>query len=873
MEVYETTLLWKKTLGKEEFVFKEQLECLLNEFRIFRKNASILANDIARVLPNYTVHDISHIDALWEMADIFLPSNYKITPAEGFVLGGAFILHDLGMGLAAFPNGIDDIKKESIWKDTVAALSKEKGRKYNYNDDSSIDNEIMKIATEKTLRILHAKKSKDLAVMSWKDGKGNDIFLIENKELRHAYGDIIGRIAGSHWNEVMELKNEFPAILGAQGDFPSDWVVDPLKLACIVRIADAIHIDDRRSPILLRAIRKLNKESELHWIFQEKLYKPILKNRKIMFTSKSAFSIDETSAWWLCYDTLKMIDREIKNVESLLLEEQKEIYGVRGVYGIDNLQQIQQLIKVSGWEPIDAKIQVNNVTKLVKTMGGFQLYGSDFLVPLRELIQNAADAIRARRILDNEDEAYGDIEIIIGEEEGKCYIEVSDNGLGMSSKVLTGVLLDFGESFWGTNSMHEEFPGLEQKEFRSTGKFGIGFFSVFMWGEKVKVISNKYNQSREKTMVLDFMKGVDTRPILRKASEVELVKNGGTIIRVYLSLSVCNQLLNVGCRDNIKFDETVARLCFSLDSNLFLTVKGKRKQLIKANDWKKISADKFYKRLFGKKVVALFRERNLNDWELLCNNLKLLYEKDGEIVGRACLYDNKLEMRGVYHLKGLVVTDGLKATELFGIIGVIKGETNCAARNVAIPSVTQVAIDRWIIEQVKGMNILNYGYEKQFEIADYVCALSQEKTDIKLAKWKEEYVSYDDIVRIVKKYSSDVYYLVQDAAVSVYEREKKVKLKLADNVFICSMGVPGILQTRWYDYDCRWPNFQKINGKETTEVVSKQIIRAISEAWEVDSEKVEKQACFSSDDEEYNGVIGMVGLEKVEMRVDILYKE
>lgn len=872
MEAYENTLLWKKTLGKEEKVFKKQLECLLNEFYVFRKNASTLANEIARVLPDYTVHDISHVDALWEMADIFLPDNYKITPAEGFVLGGAFILHDLGMGLAAFPNGIEDIKKESIWRDTVAALSKKEGKKCNYNDDSSIDNEIMKIATEKTLRMLHAKKAKELAMISWKDGKGNDIFLIENKELRYAYGDIIGRIAGSHWNEVMDLKSEFPVILGAQGDFPSDWVVDPLKLACIVRIADAIHIDDRRSPILLRAIRKLNKESELHWIFQEKLYKPRVENRKIMFTSKSAFSMNEASAWWLCYDTLKMIDREIKNVDSLLLEEQKETFGIQGVYGIDDYQQIQRLIKVSGWEPIDAKIQVNNVAKLVRTMGGFQLYGTNYLVPLRELIQNAADAIRARRILDNENEAYGDIDITIGGEKGQYYVEIRDNGLGMSQKVLSGVLLDFGESFWGTHSMHEEFPGLEQKEFHSTGKFGIGFFSVFMWGEKVKVISNKYNQSREKTMVLEFMQGVDARPILRKASEDEQVKNGGTIIRVGLSSSIYNNLLNVGFRKDISFDEKVARLCFSLDCNLFLSIQGKRKQLIRANDWKKISANKFYKRLFGKKVVDLLQEKSPNVWELLCHNLKLMYENNREIVGRACLYDNRFMTREISQVRGLVVTDGLEATELFGIIGVIKGETNHAARDVAIPNVTQDAIDKWVIEQVEGMKLLSYEDEKQYEMADYVCALSQQKTDIKLAKWKEKYISYDDIVKIVEKYPNDIYYLVQDAAVSVYESEHKVKIDLADNVFVCSMGMPGILQTGWYNYDYKWPSFQRINGEITTEVVSKQIIRAISEAWEVDSEKVEKRACFSSDDKEYSAVIGKIGNEEIEMGVDILYK-
>lgn len=47
-------------------------------------------------------------------------------------------------------------------------------------------------------------------------------------------------------------------------------------------------------------------------------------------------------------------------------------------------------------------------------------------------------------------------------------IEVEDNGVGMSPKVLTGPFLDFGQSFWGTSLMHEELPGLESKGFIST---------------------------------------------------------------------------------------------------------------------------------------------------------------------------------------------------------------------------------------------------------------------------------------------------------------------------------------------------------------------------------------------------------------------
>ncbi|MBA2593659.1 MAG: hypothetical protein M3495_02490 [Pseudomonadota bacterium] len=45
-------------------------------------------------MPGLTVHDITHLDALWRVADQIAGPDYPINPAEAFVLGGAFLLHD-----------------------------------------------------------------------------------------------------------------------------------------------------------------------------------------------------------------------------------------------------------------------------------------------------------------------------------------------------------------------------------------------------------------------------------------------------------------------------------------------------------------------------------------------------------------------------------------------------------------------------------------------------------------------------------------------------------------------------------------------------------------------------------------------------------
>ena len=61
------------------------------------------------------------------MTDIFLPTDYFLSPIGCFVLGGAFILHDLGMVFAAYPEGKGGIQKQNIWRDTVANLCKQRG--------------------------------------------------------------------------------------------------------------------------------------------------------------------------------------------------------------------------------------------------------------------------------------------------------------------------------------------------------------------------------------------------------------------------------------------------------------------------------------------------------------------------------------------------------------------------------------------------------------------------------------------------------------------------------------------------------------------------------------------------------------------------
>src|SRR3546814_5071102 len=85
-----------------------------------RTRASALVAKIAGDLPHMTVHDVTHLDALWEMASIATGESFDLNPAEAFVFGGAILLHDAAMTLAAFPGGIAELREQTEWRDLHA---------------------------------------------------------------------------------------------------------------------------------------------------------------------------------------------------------------------------------------------------------------------------------------------------------------------------------------------------------------------------------------------------------------------------------------------------------------------------------------------------------------------------------------------------------------------------------------------------------------------------------------------------------------------------------------------------------------------------------------------------------------------------------
>jgi hypothetical protein len=313
-EPFKNTGLWLRTLGEQEDdLFAEERARLRNAYLDMRENAKELVGLIPNDCKGITVHNVTHLDALWETADLIAGPNFDLTPAEAFVFGAAVLIHDAGMTVAAFPGGVAQPTKTTEWTDSVYAFYRTHGlpepsRDAVQNPAPAFKEQIM----FNVLRALHARQAENLIGMRWPlPSTGEQVCLLENEHLRTAYGKSIGKIAHSHHWNIERVNSDLRDRIGAATNLPSEWVVNEKKIACLLRCADAAHIDHRRAPSMLYALSQPKGESDRHWRFQHKLNKVTRSGDALLYSSGQDFEVDEAAAWWLCFDTINDKPRTI----------------------------------------------------------------------------------------------------------------------------------------------------------------------------------------------------------------------------------------------------------------------------------------------------------------------------------------------------------------------------------------------------------------------------------------------------------------------------------------------------------------------------------------------------------------------------------
>ena len=161
-----------------------------------------------------------------------------------------------------------------------------------------------------------------------------------------------------------------------------------------------------------------------------------------------------------------------------------------------------------------------DVNRIVKLLIGKSLYPNPYIF-VRELIQNAVDACSRAK----EKNTHLVPQIVVNINVDENYFEVSDEGDGMSKKILKDHFSIIGKS------ISQEFNDANGN-FNLISQFGIGFISTFIVAQKVFISTKSEMDDLIRFEITDVFKGFNYNVTDSYIQDEQ--KKSGTTVRVYL---------------------------------------------------------------------------------------------------------------------------------------------------------------------------------------------------------------------------------------------------------------------------------------------------------------------------------------------------
>jgi hypothetical protein len=622
--------------------------------------------------------------------------------------------------------------------------------------------------------------------LAWKDAAGHAEYLIDEAEVRNFYGPKIGLIAHSHWWSVAKVEDELANPLGPLAGRTTNRI-DLTKIACLLRISDAMHLDRRRAPAFLAKLLQPDGPSASHWAFQERMAAPFIDGEALVYSAAPAFELEKSEAWWLAFDSATMVDGELREVDHLLQRCGHGRLAANRVKGVSSPGDFARHVETVGWTPVDSTVRVTDVPKIVATLGGSKLYGNKPTAAVRELIQNGADAIDARRRLQKRESDWGKVTVSLERRDEGLWLMVEDTGVGMSTGVLTGPLIDFGNSFWRSPFAAEEFPGMQAAGVRATGRYGIGFFSVFMLGDRVRVITRRYDRGAETAKTLEFMHGLGSRPILYTPVTDDIPLEGGTRVEVLLSEEMLEtfEFYDDDFSDDAPHTQLglmIASVAPNLNVSLSVRSDGKTTQITTPEDWLSLPENPLIGRLRGRAPEAKGPKSS---------RLRQLVGDDGVIYGRASIGTS------LFGSHGCISVGGLRASEAPFIRGILLGRESTASRNEAFALAPAPVLRAWATEQASLISKASLSGEDKALAAQIVLHCGGKIGRLPVARFKGEWINEAELrthlrnasEKIILHIGSNVDY--DEDEDDVHPREFNDHFQDAEDVIFVPSRIPG----------------------------------------------------------------------------------
>jgi hypothetical protein len=471
--------------------------------------AELLSSDVSRVCrwaaqrmkrmqalhEQYTLHDEVHLRRVTALMALVMPEEVLrgLNPIELALLILAAHLHDQGMipdreRLERIRAGEDrelkDFERRWLLDNPKLREVREKQRDATLSEDSKeryriVEQQLRDAMITDVIRRDHGRRSAEIVRERYGDG---DLLTVDDVHL----APFLAKLCESHERPTTWISeaNGF-GIDERLGSYD----VNLHYLAHVLRLADILDFDRDRVPEpLYKNINFTSEVSLREWNKHRSIRSWKIERGLIQFTAECKHPAYQKAL----YEFMDWIDRELEGAHSSVAG-----YGpsIRDRYHFDNLptavdrKRIRPRQGAYEYHDVEFSLSRDDMVQLLMTS---KLYQSPSLC-VRELLQNSLDALRHRKALyrrDGADLSFGGVFLEHRlDEDGRELLVCRDDGVGMDVGIVRNFLTRVGRSYYRSPQFEWEREKLRGvgEDFDPCARFGIGFMSCFMLGDKIKI--------------------------------------------------------------------------------------------------------------------------------------------------------------------------------------------------------------------------------------------------------------------------------------------------------------------------------------------------------------------------------------------------
>jgi hypothetical protein len=529
-----------------------------------RREITEWLNYIPNTFPHYTRHTIRHSDTIIsQISKLLFKDNEPLKPIvnlsgiEAYILVAAAYLHDAGMVTSDKEKG--EILSSEAWNKWTTG---EGGGAIRWSEIQKLRNE-NKISDATTRNFLADVQTRFLVaefIRGQHHLRAATVIEVHSDQLgRIDFGDhmlrkAIAQVCVGHGLRLHELDDNerFPDLRDIREE-----KVNLRFLAILLRLGDLLDMSvDRACPLLLSAGSPLPPDSFPHWEQYQAITHRSTSPNGIEITAECP----NQDVHRVLQDWCQWIVDEVNHAKLVIPKSQRH----------------------SEWQVPDATIEADNPTIKIKRAKDATYVPSKWILQfdqqaiferlsdnlyssplefIRELIQNALDALRCRMYSDLANEGketpeyptqvseeirnrysvkltVSNKEIVnqmSGETETKQILIIEDNGIGMDADIIEKYFLQVGRSYYTSEEFRRNF------NFFPTSRFGIGFLSVFAASDNVTVNTFKPTSNTKNNQPVSITLTGFRNYLLREKSERQ---DAGTHIEIVLRKNIESGVLS-----------------------------------------------------------------------------------------------------------------------------------------------------------------------------------------------------------------------------------------------------------------------------------------------------------------------------------------